>query len=244
MFLAKLQDALSQGDFVYQDFQLSTSNSYSSYVTLSIKYKYQPRFVFSGTIYTSGEKYTAEIIPGAVIKKEKKTDLDHHEFLEVIDDWLHNISHEMKFSPLARKFDEHEKFMQDIAERIEAIEDKDELFTASEGAEFIQRLDMLEKAFSDKLQSEVEDAKKLQDELNKLHNEINTLKIQLDALTKKNWYLSFSTRLYLWYQRNPIVMRSIAGATRELLPEPAKAVVTDEVLDQFFLSQQTTIGKK
>jgi hypothetical protein len=61
---------------------------------------------------------------------------------------------------------------------------------------------------------------------------MDILKTQIGALTKKNWLLSLSTKVYLWGKRNPVTVRRLGGFTRELLPQEVKDAVPEEALDQ------------
>jgi hypothetical protein len=102
-------------------------------------------------------------------------------------------------------------------------------------SEIRDRLDKLEEYLKESVTEKAENENKLKQELTALHSEIETLKTHLVLLSRKNWCVSLSTRVYNSDKLNPLLARQFAGFTREMLPQEAKDVVSQEALDQLLL---------
>lgn len=233
-FMKDIVKSLNKGNFLYQDFSVK-DEKYTNYILLTIQYSYLPEYKLRGYIDTSGDSYRVEFTPGAVTTTEKRNNLKRNNFLAVIDTWLYNITNELEANPYARELNRQKEILKEFNSRINDLENQDDPFTQKERDDVEDRLDKLEKMFSEKLESDSQSESDLNEELQKLHQEIETLKLHLNAFTKKNWYLSFTTRLYRWYTDNPIIVRQLAGLSKELLPNEVQDVITNETLDQLLL---------
>ena len=171
--------------------------------------------------------------PGEILEMTYFSKLTDYLALGKIENWLTNIKSALTEGPLARKLMKNEQDIQEIHSKINSFyTDKvDDFFTVEEAEDVKIRLKNLEDAFSEKLADEIKDENKLHNELHSLESEIRNLKIQVDALTKKNWFLAFSTKIYLWNKRNPETVRHLGGFTRELLPKEIKDMIPEETLD-------------
>jgi polyhydroxyalkanoate synthesis regulator phasin len=236
-FHLKLEGALTTSFFAFQDFELTIFNN-SGYVKLTIQYTYIPEYKFIGIIYKTSDKFEAEYTPGAVTSNQIVKDLSEYNFFTTIGTWLGNITSEVKSTPLARELNKQEEILETFKARIEDLENGDDFFSKSEGEDLKSRLNDLEGLIASKFSENIDDEKKLEKDIRNLHKEIEALKLQVDAFSKKNWYLSFSTKLYLWFKNNPVSIRQIAGMSRELLPEGAKDVLSDDALDLLLLPNE------
>lgn len=232
-FLLTIKEKLSQKIFTSDDFKLHT-NSTSSGISLNIMYLYNSTYKFTLFIDQTGSNFSVNLSPGTIIANESFSDLSHSQVMFKIDTWLNNISNSLEIDPVVRKVLNNEKAIQEIRDSFNDLftDSAEEFFSDSEGQDIKQRLDKLEKMFSEKLEEDVSDKELLKQEVSNLKNEINALKVQVGAFSKKNWLLSLSTKFYLWGQRNPTTVRRLGGFTRELLPQEVKELVTDEALDQ------------
>ncbi|MGE7673226.1 hypothetical protein ACQKMV_06515 [Lysinibacillus sp. NPDC094403] len=108
----------------------------------------------------------------------------------------------------------------------------DKYFSKEEGEELQNKLSELEELLKDSIIERNDSNNKSEKEIFELHSEINALKEHLEVLNRKNWFLSFSTRLFNWFKRNPELTKRLAGFSREMLPQEAKDIVSQEALDQ------------
>ncbi|MGX6444257.1 hypothetical protein ACWM35_13705 [Neobacillus sp. K501] len=241
-FTQQIEEALKSTHFLPEDFNITTKD-YSGYVRLTIAYNYMPEFSFYSNIFKEEEKFTTEFTPGKITKVTRKKDLDSYEFFESIEEWLDNAYTEMNSIPLARKVKEQEEVLKSFQEKIQAMDEAGEKhFTKKEGEELRNRLDKLEEYLSESIKERTESENNQKKEISALHSEIDTLKTQLEILSRKNWFLSLSTRMYNWYKTNPLLARQLAGFTREMLPQEAKDVVSQEALNQLLLPPDAGTG--
>ncbi|SMQ75926.1 hypothetical protein SAMN05444673_2570 [Bacillus sp. OV166] len=240
-FLIEIEKRLTTNSFLSEDFIItSESEEQDNAVSVKIKYLYIPDYYFVVYISGNGSNFEVEYCPGMIIKKEITECKNTYNFYSTLDKWLFNIEKEMQASPIVRKLMEHEDILKQFQEKIHQMENADNYFSTVEQDDYLQRLDKLEEAFTKKLEEDIQENDELSEQIAKLNSEINTLKTQLDALSKKNWFLSLSTRLFTWYKRNPSAARQLAGFTRELLPQEAKDAVSQEALDQLLLPVDST----
>ncbi|MFF6014137.1 hypothetical protein [Lysinibacillus fusiformis] len=238
-FLKEIENELNGKHFLSDDFNIKTE-SYTNYIKLIIRYSYLPQYMFEGFIYTNEEKFDARFNPGTVAIVVKKDNLLRQEFLIAIREWLNNTYSEMTNSPLERKVKEHDEILKSWQEKIHSMgEEGEHFFTKEEGEELRNKLNELEELLENGI---IQKDENIQQDLDKLHSEVNTLREHLQVLTKKNWLLSFSVRLYTWIKRNPDMTRRVAGFSRELLPENVKDIVSQEALDQLLPASNLEIA--
>ncbi|MEH7504058.1 hypothetical protein V7152_18920 [Neobacillus drentensis] len=241
-FTQQIEEALRNNHFLPEDFTITTKD-YTGYVRLTIVYNYMPEFTFYSNIFKEEEKFTADFIPGRITKLAKKKDLDSYHFFESIQEWLENAYKEMNKIPIARKVREQEDLLKSFQEKIQSMDEAGERhFTKEEGQELCERLEKLEEYLRESINERTDNENKQIKEISALHSEIDTLKTQLEVLSRKNWFLSLSTRMYNWYKTNPLLARQLAGFTREMLPQEAKDVVSQEALDQLLLPPDSGSG--
>lgn len=173
---------------------------------------------------------TLKFSPGTVTLEVNKYGLEKNQFMNYIRVWLKNTYSEMTKTPIERKVKEHDEILKSWQEKIHSMgEEGDSFFTKKEGEELRNKLNELEELLENGI---IQNDESIQRDLDKLHSEVNTLREHLQVLTKKNWFLSFSVRLFTWIKRNPDMTRRVAGFSRELLPEDVKDIVSQEALDQ------------
>lgn len=234
-FLKEVEFELNRGNFLSDDFIIKTEN-YPKYIKLIIEYLYLPQYKFEGVIYKDEEKFDANYNPGTVTLIFKKNNLVKNEFLSAIREWLENTYSEMTRAPIERKVKEHDEILKSWQEKIHSMgEEGEHFFTKEEGEELRDKLNELEELLKNEIiekDKNDENTYAQKRDLNKLSSEINTLRQHLEVLNKKNWFLSFSVRLFTWIKRNPDMTRRVAGFSREMLPENVKDIVSQEALDQ------------
>lgn len=138
---------------------------------------------------------------------------------------------EMESTPNLRYISEiREELDQELGKIGEALEEvPNHYFTIQEAAEYSEKLDSLEKMFSEMLQSQEDESKNLQDELSEMRSEITLLKNQISILTKRNWFMSFLSKTYQWGKRHPNEVQALAAAAVGLLPDGVKEHVPQEL---------------
>lgn len=231
-FLKEVEYELNSEHFLSDDFNIKTE-SYNNYIKLIIKYSYLAQYMFEGYIYTNEERFDARFNPGTVAIIVKKENLLKQEFLMAIREWLKNTYNEMTNSPVERKVKEHDEILKSWQEKIQSMgEEGEHFFTKEEGEDLRKKLNELEELLKNEIIGKEESEYEQKQDLDKLNSEINTLRQHLKVLNKKNWFLSFSVRLFAWIKRNPDMTRRVAGFSRELLPEDVKDIVSQEALDQ------------
>jgi len=231
-FFKEIENELNSEHFLSDDFNIKTE-SYNNYIKLNIIYSYLPQYVFEGFIYKDEEKFDARFNPGTVAIVVKKDNLLRQEFLMAIREWLNNTYSEMTNSPIERKVKEHDEILKSWQEKIHSMgEGGEHFFTKEEGEELRNKLNELEELLKNEIIEKDENKYEQKQDLDKLNSEINTLRQHLEVLNKKNWFLSFSVRLFTWIKRNPDMTRRVAGFSREMLPEDVKDIVSQEALDQ------------
>lgn len=241
IFLTSIKNRLVKSSFFSsEDFIFNISETpdddfdVDADVFLTIRYSYNPDYYFKLGVFESGEKFNVQYSPGGILTKEMFFEIKRSNVTYKIENWLKNIVDSIKNEPITRKVMKNEQEINEIHAKIHSVfvDNAEEFFSESEGQDLKQRLEALEKAFSEELEEDIDDRQKLDDEIEKLHTEIDVLKTQIGALTKKNWLLSLSSRVYLWGKRNPVTVRRLGGFTRELLPQEVKDTVPQEALDQ------------
>ncbi|MCA1027333.1 hypothetical protein LCM23_14630 [Cytobacillus kochii] len=231
-FLNKIQNKLTTDFFNHMDFSITShGKNYMNPLTIIIKYEYNNEFKLRAEV-PNPDKINLSYSPGYMLSSETYNDIKSHEFLSKISKWLKNIQNEMKENPLTRKVDEHDQLLKNMQEKINEMENDESVFTHAEKAVMERKLEDLNEKFNAFYEEQQEANSDLESEITKLNQDIQTLKTQLSLMTKKNWFKSFSVRLYNWYLHNPIMARRLAGATRELLPQEVREFVPEAALDQ------------
>ncbi|MEC1155645.1 hypothetical protein [Cytobacillus horneckiae] len=239
-FLNKILSKLTNSFFHPMDFTITTTEiNYLNKLSITIQYNYIDKYILEAEV-SSPDKIDITYKPGYMLRKEKYTGINNSEFLYKIRDWLDNIYNEMNQNPITRKVDKHDQILKDIQERINSIENGDTAFTQSEKAEMEDKLVDLTQSFETFYEEQKETNSNLKSEIRQLNTDIETLKKQLDLMTKKSWFQSLSVRMYNWYTYSPLMIRRLAGFTRELLPEEVREVVTQEALDQLIPLEEVT----
>ncbi|MFJ7668393.1 hypothetical protein ACIQXI_14935 [Lysinibacillus sp. NPDC097195] len=231
-FIREIEHSLIGEHFFLEDFIIKTVD-YTNFVGLDIQYIYLPQYKFEGRIFKDQGKFHAEFIPGKVTLTVKKENLSKYEFLSAIREWLTNTYSEMTRTPIERKVKKHDEILKSWQEKIHSMgEEGDHFFTKEEGEALRKKLNELEDLLKNEIIENQENKQLQKRDLDKLQNEVNTLREHSKVLSKKNWFLSFSVRLFNWIKRNPDMTRRVAGFSRELLPDEVKNIVSQEALDQ------------
>ncbi|WP_406945745.1 hypothetical protein ACJA3J_05715 [Halobacillus sp. SY10] len=207
---------------------------------LLITYRYLKHYNME--IIIDGNDFRAWYVPGEILQREYFPAKDKSDLLNCIEEWAKYIAEEFKSTPTHKKFVEHEAKIQDIEDFL--AESKDESFKNSEIEELKMRLDSLQKEFETKINKDLEEDREKEKVIRNLSREIDILKSQSELLSKKNWFLSFSTRMYLYTQNNPRVAKLSGSILHNFLPEGLKQVIPNNFMDYLLEEPKNNKTKK
>lgn len=138
--------------------------------------------------------------PGKVSSEEKVTFEGQTRLFKFIEIWLENLWTEITIQPEYRKIEKIEEELNNIKSKFDNL--SDEFFTKEEAELLIERLNTLESNFKEKLEIEIQDKEILLTTLEELHVELEKLKGQATLLNKKNWFKSFSVKIFSWITKD------------------------------------------
>lgn len=235
IFIQEIYSLLDDQDFRSSDFSVSYDPSENqSFITLTIQYRYKKEFFIRARIARSRFD-NVRISPGEVMATEVRSGLGKGEFTRIIPGWLESINEYFSNSSVARQVSKNQQKIDELEERLnEAIGDLDldEDFRDDEINILKERLDTMEKELTEKLNQEIQDKQVLTAKLEELHTDVENLKRQVGPLNKKNWLLSYYTKLYLWNQSNPSLLpKSLLHLGYKFLPESVQNVLPSDIID-------------
>jgi hypothetical protein len=230
---------LNHHPFSHSDFEMVTSNSYGGSVGVKIIYRYKNSYIFSFNLSKSENKQIkVDRNPGILIENQTVTLNDKDEILAEIIDWISAIKEDMYSSPIAKEFEETREKIFNMEEKFAEI--PDQYFTKEEGEVLKQHLEKVETEFEDKLKEEHENNANLELEIRAMKSEMEQLKIQVEVLTKRNWFKSFGTKLHGWGKTHPKTTAFLAAAGIQFLPQEIKDFIPHEELINILLPEATT----
>ncbi|MGG1348454.1 hypothetical protein ABE197_17520 [Bacillus subtilis] len=223
-FLMNLREKLEGNGFTADDFKISTlTNNYLKAITLQITYIYHKDYYFSFELNPDGEMKNLELSPGKLLSREKTSGAFNYGTLSrEINTWVKNLRSEMGNSVVGRQIKDTQEKIEEIEKIIdEKFEEVSEsYFTKAEGQKLKDKLDELEEKYSSAFDKSEELEFELNAEKEKLHQEIELLKDQVQYLTKKKWATALMVKLVNWCARNPQAAKQIGqSAVKTLLPK-------------------------
>lgn len=191
------------------------------YIHLRITYNSDAQFYFDGNIH-EGEhslEMFGSFCPGEVLNRDNFNVNGTQEILMQIDKWLKQMHEEILALPVIRQLAEQQEEINKVVSSLNSL--PDEYFTRHEAELIKTKLEELEQRFINHHKvAETKDIQ-LQDHLQQIHNNIETLKATVTTLKKNGWVKSAMVRTQIWLQ-NP--------ANRSLLKSGAefvKGLLTD-----------------
>lgn len=223
-FLMKLREGLEGNGFTADDFKISTlTKNYVEILTLQITYIYHKDYYFSFKLDPDGRMKNLEISPGKLLSCEKTSGaFTFGTLISELNTWLNNLRNEMGNSVVGRQIKDTQEKIEEIEKIIEEKfeEASESYFTKAEGQKLKEKLDELEEKYSSAFDKSEEYEFKLIAEKEKLHQEIELLKEQVQYLTKKKWATALMVKLVNWCARNPQAAKQIGqSAVKTLLPK-------------------------
>lgn len=225
--------------FDSSDFKIEpVRDSRNAYTTLTIKYNIEPKYKIIFKIPTSttapketyGSPYYAfsgSVSPGPLAYEETFTFSGEDGVFERITNWLNCIWEELSSNPIVKKVENQQQQIDEIFDKFENI--KDEFFTDEEAKDLRTRLDELEETLKSQILKSNEDKKALEQEVSKLHTDIDTLKQTIQSFKKKGWLKSFTSKVFKWSKdsENRKMLKDGYTVIREFLPEDIKNALPD-----------------
>jgi len=215
------------------DFKIKTvkdDRNISTLLTIQYNFDSKYKIIFkipsSVTIdkdgYSPYYSFTGSVCPGPVAIEESFSFKGEDTVFTKISLWLNCIWEEISANPIVKQIENQQNQINEIFERFESI--KDDYFTIDEAKELKKKLDDLENTLKSQLQQQIKDKKGLEEEINKLHLDIDTLKTTIASFDKKGWLKSLSVKVFKW-STNANHAKLIKGGytlIREFLPDEIK----------------------
>lgn len=201
-FMVAVRAALSRKGYHQEDFSIAQDVE-GAYVRLQIEYLFDEKFWFIAWVRAKDELGTAEKVgaisgaaaPGALLRDERFTCSDKSELLKAIGAWVQRLDAELRSIPANRAMEEQREAIAELTQKLG--EHADQAFTREEAKAYADRLEELERRFEESIRATSEE-NNVEARLKALHQEIDTLKMQLGALNKSSWAKSAAIRLAKW----------------------------------------------
>lgn len=170
-------------------------------------------------------EFSGRLSPGKISETEHFHFEGEAKVLTYLNNWLNNLWNELTFAPELRKLNDFDEEIQKINEKFNNV--SADYFSKDEITNLIEKLEILENQFIDKLESEIKDKEALQEVLEDLHKEIEKLKGQSKVLNKRNWFKSFGGKIFKWVSKeeNRKFLHDTSEFIRPLLPDSIKVIL-------------------
>jgi hypothetical protein len=211
-----------------EDFLLSFEQKYKNVKTLVIEFRFDTRIQFIFNCNNEGVPYEAIFTPGSMLIKETRKVSSLEEISELIQIWVNNIDEELLAKPVVRTIHQHSAAIDSFQEHIDKLEGLNVEFTIQESNDIKKKLDELEEKLEKKIEEDNDMEKEHIEIIRGLKKDILTLKLQSDNLTKKNWFLSFTAKMYKMSQKYPKVTRLLGVTVFSYLPEEITSHIPEE----------------
>lgn len=248
IFMSKIYKVLNYKGYRPEDFLIETEKIsrssrgfqpgfsdpklFTNAVSLNIQYRYKKTFFINCEVFKSGfEK--VNIKPGRIMRTDSKENLSEQGFLDTISDWMKTLDEYFSNDPISRNVLKTQEKINELEKRFdEVLGDLDEDFKNDEINLLKEQLTNIEKELTEKLNQQIQDKEILQSKIEELHQDLQILKNQVGPLNKKNWLLSYYTKVYLWNQNNPSLLpKSLLHIGHKFLPENLQDVISTEIID-------------
>jgi hypothetical protein len=219
--------------FDSSDFKIeSDATKSNSFTMLTIIYSIEPKYEIVFKIptsmtsdkdtYSSYYALSGSVCPGPLSYDETFTFKGEKGIFERISIWLTCIWEELSSNPIIKKVEAQQQQIDEIFEKFETIQD--EYFTEEEAIELRKRLDDLEETLKGQIKQTQEDKKIFEQEVEKLHIDIDTLKQTIQSFKKKGWLMSFTTKVFKWAKdsENRKMLKDGYSFIKAFLPEGIK----------------------
>jgi hypothetical protein len=219
--------------FDSSDFKIEPSKGQNGAVNLTIRFGIEPKYKIFFKIpnstttekdgYRSYYVFSGTVCPGPLAFDETFSFQGEEGVFERITTWLNCIWEELSSNPIVKKVESQQQQIDEIFEKFEDV--KDDFFTVDEASELKKRLDELEETLKAQIQQSTEDKKVYEQEVYKLHTDIDTLKQTINSFNKKGWIKSFTSKVFKWTKNsdNRKMLADGYKVVKEFLPEHLKS---------------------
>ncbi|MGD6870502.1 hypothetical protein ACQCV6_31005 [Bacillus cereus] len=232
-FTRNINNSLSKNKYLDDDdFRVELPQDNSTPKVVQIYYTFNESYYFKTTI-SSQLQFTCEFSPGHIMLYQTMSFKNEKEYFLEIENWVDRIQYEFNATPLAKAIVENQTNMEELKQKVDILFnqkqlDPNEQFTSQEAKEMEQKLEEFKISIEEKLETELTQNTSLNYKVKKLNEEIDFLKKQMQALTKKNWFTAFSTKMIKFIKNNPETTKAITQTTKHLLPEGIKEIIPDD----------------
>ncbi len=220
--------------FDSSDFKVDTTKGQNSAVLLTIRFNIEPKYkivfkVPNSTTTIDKENYgrpfysfSGNVCPGPLAFEESFTFQGEPGIFENINTWLNCIWEELSANPVVKQVENQQQQIDEIFAKFETI--KDGYFTVDEAVKLTIRLDELEETLKSQIHQTNEDKKAYEQEVGRLHMDIDTLKQTINSFNKKGWLKSFTSKVFKWTKdsENRKLLLDGYKVIREFLPDEVK----------------------
>lgn len=202
-----LFDSLNYDIFRFEDFNISEQSENEKYIVI---FSYDSNYYFQLVCSADDDYCRIEYSPGNLLMKEKnRISMGAFERYVAgqIHEWLDRVKKEI-LNPIQERFigQAIQKFKEQLDDELSKV--ADEFFSKEESEELKKRLDVLEKIVLDGNSQ----TSNLKNEVEKMKQEIEFLKLTVDTLSKKKWLKNAITKMYTWSQQSENKKLIEAGA--------------------------------
>ncbi|PGR73459.1 hypothetical protein [Bacillus cereus] len=233
-FTQNINYALSKNQYLDDDdFTILLPQDYSTPMVIQIYYTFNKDYYFKTTI-SSQLQFRCEFSPGQIMLHQPTISFkDEEEYFMEIENWVNRIQNEFNATPLAKLVIKNQTEVEELKQKVDTLFNQNQLdpneqFTSKEAKEMEQKLEEFKMSIEEKLETELAQNTSLNYKVKKLNEEIEFLKNQMQALTKKNWFTAFSTKMIKFIKNNPETTKAITQTTKHLLPEGIKEIIPDD----------------
>lgn len=233
-FLSNIRKALHRAGYFPDDFVVTQRQDKYDTV-LDIRYQFQPKFRFVARITTKAPSLgeiafpapealgTIKIIasPGDFLKEEEFGVEESKDIIREISGWVDRVAGEIKALPEQRQIEEQRQLLEQLTAQFEEASEGG--FTKVEAEALRGRLDELEERLTGSIRSHIENQKEANAKIRRLHREIETLKSQVEVLSKKGWTKSMMIRIANWLKdpTNQQLLKSGGELAKSVLLPPS-----------------------
>lgn len=226
--------------FESYDFDITPySQNKSGPTKLKITYKMSPKYQIEIVIpntktkvqgaYVESDEYVfkCDKCPGKVAYQESincNGEEDLHKNLKI---WLDCIWDELVSNPILKSIKSQEEKVEELFKKFDLIDD--EPFNSQEVEELRKKLDDLESMLKTEIESSKKNKEELENEIDNLHSDIETLKVTINSFTRKGWIKSFTTKIFKWTSNseNRKMLKDGYTLIKEILPDNLVNVISN-----------------
>lgn len=162
---------------------------------LLLQYRGQSNCLLYGYLL-NGPRFHGKYSPGEYFEVYRISTDSLNRFFDEFKQWLSYIWREISYTPAARITLENEASIAKLLEQIETLPDKP--FVQEEIDKIKQGFDRLEQEMRERFKTQSSDQTRMQEKIDMLHMDIDTLKTTVETLTQPKWARMLAVRWAKW----------------------------------------------